>query len=186
MLTIRHLDHLVLRVTDLEAMMGFYTRVLGCPVEKVQADLGLYQLRAGSALIDLVPVDGPLGRKGGAAAGLEGRNLDHFCLRVEPFDAEAILAHLHTRPRNPATIAQAEDTRAAEAVFGTSCNFRCRLVAVQRRSQTFRRRRGGLGSTRTALLRGPQWPSRFLRVENRSVRAVRPRRSAAPPAGAVR
>jgi len=31
--------------------------VLGCPVEKVQEDLGLYQLRAGAALIDLVPID---------------------------------------------------------------------------------------------------------------------------------
>ena len=90
MLTIKHLDHLVLRVTDLRAMMAFYTDVLGCPVEKVQEDLGLYQLRAGSALIDLVPVDGPLGQKGGAAPGKEGRNLDHFCLRVDPFDAEAI------------------------------------------------------------------------------------------------
>lgn len=94
MLQIKHLDHLVLRVTDLKAMMRFYTDVLGCPVEKVQEDLGLYQLRAGTALIDLVPIDGPLGRRGGAAAGAEGRNLDHFCLRVDPFDADAIIAHL--------------------------------------------------------------------------------------------
>jgi glyoxylase I family protein len=94
MLTIRGLDHLVLRVTDLRAMMAFYTDVLGCPIEKVQESLGLYQLRAGNALIDLVPVDGPLGSKGGAAPGVEGRNLDHFCLRVDPFDAESILAHL--------------------------------------------------------------------------------------------
>src|SRR3984885_12783488 len=94
MLTIKQLDHLVLRVTDLRTMMHFYTDVLGCPVEKVQEDLGLYQLRAGTALIDLVPVDGPLGSKGGAAPGAEGRNLDHFCLRVEPFDPLAIIAHL--------------------------------------------------------------------------------------------
>ena len=67
MLRIKHLDHLVLRVTDLRTMMAFYTDVLGCPVEKVQEDLGLYQLRAGTALIDLVPIDGPLGSKGGAA-----------------------------------------------------------------------------------------------------------------------
>ena len=53
MLTIKHLDHVVLRVTDLRAMMAFYTDVLGCSVEKVQEALGLYQLRAGSALIDL-------------------------------------------------------------------------------------------------------------------------------------
>ena len=94
MLTIKQIDHLVLRVTDLPAMMHFYVDILGCPVEKVQEDLGLYQLRAGSGLIDLVPVDGPLGRKGGAAAGKEGRNLDHLCLRVEPFDADRIIGHL--------------------------------------------------------------------------------------------
>ena len=105
MLTITHLDHLVLRVTDLRAMMAFYTDVLGCPVEKIQENLGLYQLRAGSALIDLVPIDGPLGLKGGAAPGVEGRNLDHFCLRVEPFDAEAIIAHLRARGADPAPVA---------------------------------------------------------------------------------
>lgn len=105
MLTIRSLDHLVLRVTDLPAMMAFYTDVLGCPVEKIQADLGLYQLRAGSALIDLVPVDGALGSKGGAPPGAEGRNLDHFCLRIEPFDAEAIIARLRAKGTDPAPVA---------------------------------------------------------------------------------
>jgi glyoxylase I family protein len=105
MLTIKHLDHLVLRVTNLREMMDFYTNVLGCPVEKVQEDLGLYQLRAGSALIDLVPIDGPLGSKGGAAPGREGRNLDHFCLRVEPFDAGGIIAHLRAHGADPAPVA---------------------------------------------------------------------------------
>jgi len=105
MLTIKHLDHLVLRVTNLRAMMDFYTGVLGCPVEKIQEDLGLYQLRAGTALIDLVPVDGPLGLTGGAAPGPQGRNLDHFCLRVEPFDAEAIIAHLRAHGADPAPVA---------------------------------------------------------------------------------
>jgi catechol 2,3-dioxygenase-like lactoylglutathione lyase family enzyme len=104
-LTISGLDHVVLRVTDLSAMMAFYTGVLGCSVEKIQDNLGLYQLRAGSALIDLVPVDGLLGQKGGAAPGPEGRNLDHFCLRVEPFDADAISAHLKARGADPAPVA---------------------------------------------------------------------------------
>jgi glyoxylase I family protein len=105
MLTIKQLDHLVLRVTDLRTMMHFYTDVLGCPVEKIQEDLGLYQLRAGTALIDLVPIDGPLGAKGGAAPGVEGRNLDHFCLGVEPFDAEAIIAHLRQHGADPTPVA---------------------------------------------------------------------------------
>ena len=96
MLHITHLDHVVLRVTDLRATMKFYIDVLGCSVEKVQAELGLYQLRAGAALIDLVPIDGELGRRGGAAPGKEARNMDHFCLRVEPYDADAIIAHLQS------------------------------------------------------------------------------------------
>lgn len=75
-------------------MSRFYCDVLGCRVEKVQQEYGLVQLRAGQSLIDLVSVDGDLGRKGGAAPGAEGRNMDHFCLRVEPFDPLAIIAHL--------------------------------------------------------------------------------------------
>ena len=94
MLRIKNVDHLVLRVSDLDAMLRFYRDVLGCTMEKVQEKLGLYQLRAGSALIDLVPVSGPLGQRGGAAPGREARNMDHFCLRIEPFDAEAIARHL--------------------------------------------------------------------------------------------
>ncbi|HSV45363.1 MAG TPA: VOC family protein [Ramlibacter sp.] len=89
-LAIRDIDHLVLRVRDLPAMLRFYCDALGCSVERRQESIGLVQLRAGTSLIDLVPVDGPLGRKGGAAPGAEGRNLDHFCLRVDPFDEAAI------------------------------------------------------------------------------------------------
>jgi glyoxylase I family protein len=90
----REIDHIVLRVVDLEAMRAFYCNVLGCTVERVQEAIGLLQLRAGSSIVDLVPVDGKLGRAGGAAPGAEGRNLDHFCFRVEPFDEPAIRAHL--------------------------------------------------------------------------------------------
>ena len=56
--------------------------------------IGLLQLRAGASLIDLVDVDGKLGRAGGAAPGAQGRNMDHLCLRVEPFDRDAVVAHL--------------------------------------------------------------------------------------------
>ena len=104
MLQIKQVDHLVLRVIDLPTMMRFYTDVLGCTVEKVQENLGLYQLRAGDALIDLVPVTGPLGQKGGAAPGKEARNLDHFCLQVEPWDAAAIIAHLKQRGAEPGPV----------------------------------------------------------------------------------
>ena len=91
--TIRHIDHLVLRVVDIDRMLAFYVGVLGCATEKVQDTLGLWQLRAGTSLIDLVTVDGTLGRAGGRAPGVEGRNLDHLCLSIEPFDGERLIAH---------------------------------------------------------------------------------------------
>lgn len=94
MIKIREIDHLVLRIVDLERMLAFYCGALGCTVERRQDAIGLVQLRAGSSLIDLVPVDGKLGSMGGAAPGAGGRNMDHFCLRVEPFDEAAIRAHL--------------------------------------------------------------------------------------------
>ena len=94
MITICDIDHLVLRVSDLDAMLRFYCDALGCAVERRLDSIGLVQLRAGRSLIDLVPVDGPLGRAGGAGPGPQGRNLDHFCLRVEPFDETAIRARL--------------------------------------------------------------------------------------------
>lgn len=88
------LDHLVLRIRDERRMREFYCDVLGCREERRLEEFGLVQLRAGSALIDLVTLDGTLGRAGGAAPGSEGRNVDHFCLRIDPFDIEEISAHL--------------------------------------------------------------------------------------------
>lgn len=104
MIAIRAIDHIVLRVVGLDAMIAFYCDVLGCRVERRQDDIGLVQLRAGAALLDLVPVDGKLGRMGGAAPGREGRNLDHVCFRVAPFDQAAMRAHLaaHGVPAGPA------------------------------------------------------------------------------------
>ncbi|PXA89083.1 VOC family virulence protein, partial [Caulobacter sp. D5] len=69
------LDHLVLRVRDPKAMERFYVDILGCTVENRQDAVGLTQLRAGAQLIDLVDVTGRLGLMGGAAPGVEGRNL---------------------------------------------------------------------------------------------------------------
>jgi glyoxylase I family protein len=94
MIHIRDIDHIVLRVKDLQGMLRFYQQVLGCSLERRQDEIGLIQLRAGRSLVDLVPVDGPLGRAGGAPPGKEARNVDHFCFRLEPFDAEAIHRHL--------------------------------------------------------------------------------------------
>lgn len=93
-LTLARIDHIVLRVIQLEPMLQFYCKVLGCRIERRQDEIGLVQLRAGASMVDLVPVDGKLGRQGGAPPGAEGRNLDHICFRVESFDAAAIAAHL--------------------------------------------------------------------------------------------
>ncbi|HTS22521.1 MAG TPA: VOC family protein [Casimicrobiaceae bacterium] len=94
MIRIREIDHLVLRVVDLGAMLRFYCEALGCTVERLQDSIGLVQLRAGRSLLDLVPIGGKLGAAGGAAPGKEGRNLDHFCFRVEPFDEALIREQL--------------------------------------------------------------------------------------------
>ncbi|MBV4553756.1 VOC family protein [Pseudomonas sp. SWRI102] len=92
--TLQRIDHVVLRVKDIERSIAFYTSVLGCELKKRRDDLGLMHLGAGASMIDLVDVDGPLGRHGGAAPGKQGHNVDHVCLRIEPFDEPALLAHL--------------------------------------------------------------------------------------------
>ena len=93
---IRALDHVVLRVTDVERALRFYCEVLGCAEERRIESLGLIQLRAGASLIDLVDVDAPLGAAGGEAPAAEGRNLDHFALELAEFDEAAIRAHLNS------------------------------------------------------------------------------------------
>lgn len=106
MIRIREIDHIVLRVVDPDRMIRFYCDALGCTVERRQEEIGLVQLRAGRSLIDLVPVDGKLGRMGGRAPGKEGRNVDHFCVRVEPFDEGAIRTHLQACGASPGPVEQ--------------------------------------------------------------------------------
>jgi glyoxylase I family protein len=93
-ISIRRLDHVVLRVRDLGAALRFWRDALGCPIERASDALGLYQLRAGESLIDLVPLEGPLGRLGGAAPAAEGRNVDHLALTLVAFDEGAIRTRL--------------------------------------------------------------------------------------------
>lgn len=104
---VERIDHLVFRVRDLDASIAFYDAVLGCSVERRRPDLGLVHLRAGASMVDLVAIDGPLGRVGGAGPATEGRNVDHLCLRVEPFDERAIVRHLSAcgvEPRGAASM----------------------------------------------------------------------------------
>jgi glyoxylase I family protein len=95
MLKIIGLDHLVLRTTEIGAMLQFYCNVLGCVIERSLIDsIGLIQLRAGASLIDLVHVDSELGRLGGKAPVQDGRNLEHFCLTIEGMDEMELNQHL--------------------------------------------------------------------------------------------
>jgi catechol 2,3-dioxygenase-like lactoylglutathione lyase family enzyme len=98
---VRGLDHLVLRTGNCEQMIAFYRDVLGLPIER-QNKSGLTQLRAGNALIDIVPVDD---------RDAPGRNMEHYCLQVAPFDMAAIYAHLEAAG---ATIVKSGDGYGAE------------------------------------------------------------------------
>ena len=103
---IRRIDHVVLRVRDLAASLRFYRDALGCKVERASDALGLFQLRAGESLIDLVPLDGPLGQLGGAGPGAEARNVDHLALGLAGFDPVAIAAHLREHGIEPGEVAE--------------------------------------------------------------------------------
>jgi len=83
-LIIRGIDHVVLRVRDIERMRKFYCDVLGAHHVAYRPEFGMSHLRVGAAMIDLIQVQ----------ALPEGRNMDHLCLRVEPFDQDAIVSHL--------------------------------------------------------------------------------------------
>lgn len=87
------IDHVVIRARNVEIMLDFYMRVIGCSVEKSLENLGLYQLRAGRSLIDLVDALGELEQKGGAVPDNEGHNMDHLCLRVDPWIIDDIQNH---------------------------------------------------------------------------------------------
>ncbi|AZI37412.1 hypothetical protein NT2_01_00890 [Caenibius tardaugens NBRC 16725] len=94
MIALAAIDHVVFRVRDMGAMIAFYQSVFGAQVERRVDDLGLVQIRVGSALVDLIDCADELGLQGGAPPGREGRNVDHVCFRVEPWDEDAILSHL--------------------------------------------------------------------------------------------
>jgi len=100
------LDHVVLRVVDVERAISFYRDVLGCKEERRSDELGLHQLRAGRSLIDLVDVAGPLGRAGGDAPGEGARNVDHIALQVSDFDEAAVRRHLEAHGVEPGEVRQ--------------------------------------------------------------------------------
>ena len=92
--TIKGIDHVVIRARDIGLMTRFYCEVLGCVLERAETDLGLFQLRAGRSLIDLVDVNGEIGQSGGAPPGDEGLNMDHLCIGIDPFNEANLGEHL--------------------------------------------------------------------------------------------
>lgn len=81
---VERIDHVVLRVRDLAAMVRFYEQALGFHEERRLQKLGLVQMRAGASLLDLIASE----RADGAP------NMDHLCFRIEPFDRDAIVTQL--------------------------------------------------------------------------------------------
>lgn len=91
--TVRNIDHVVFRVTDMEASLKFYTEVLGLDIAKRNDLYSMIHIRAGSSMIDLIDIKGKLGVLGGEGPKETGRNVDHVCLRVDPFDEKAIIEY---------------------------------------------------------------------------------------------
>jgi glyoxylase I family protein len=95
-LRVKGLDHVVLRVADIDRAIAFYGDVLGCAVERRLGEIGLVQLRAGAAMIDLVP------KTAGDVDG--GRNMDHFAVQIEAMDVPALSAHLRRHGIDPGEV----------------------------------------------------------------------------------
>jgi glyoxylase I family protein len=85
------IDHVVLRVTNIERSLQFYLDVLGMSLERVVEDMGIYQVRCGRNLIDLMLL--PLGT---TLAGKQERGMDHLCLAIRG-DMDEIVRHLKNK-----------------------------------------------------------------------------------------
>jgi catechol 2,3-dioxygenase-like lactoylglutathione lyase family enzyme len=79
------LDHVVLRVRDQEVSRRFYTEILGCTLDHMNARISLMQLRFGAQLIDLLPA---------GAEAQTGGGLDHVCLSIRCADLGALREEL--------------------------------------------------------------------------------------------
>ncbi|MCP1232024.1 VOC family protein [Acetobacter indonesiensis] len=87
------IDHIVLRVADLERSINFYNKVLGCELDRRRPELGMVHMRAGASMIDLLDINGPIG--GGSTVDQHRANFDHFCLRIDHFDETSLSEYFH-------------------------------------------------------------------------------------------
>jgi glyoxylase I family protein len=91
MFEVAAIDHVVLTTSKPTAMIHFYSQILGCKIERqVSQGIKLVQLRAGSALIDLVILE----QQSAATDADVVRNMDHFCLQLKSISEPDIKAHL--------------------------------------------------------------------------------------------
>ncbi|WP_105189861.1 VOC family protein [Pseudoalteromonas sp. T1lg48] len=86
------LDHVVIRTSKVEQLLAFYQQVLGATLERVLEDEGLYQLRAGTALIDLLCTGGSL--DSGAPPDVRTSPIAHICLQVSAPSEQALIRTL--------------------------------------------------------------------------------------------
>ncbi len=93
-LKVTKLDHVVLRVADLEKSIHFYRDVLGFPEARINEKTGLHQYQAGGSMVDIVPLDSELGTRAGYGPPEAGRNVDHFAFTVSEFDEEVLVSWL--------------------------------------------------------------------------------------------
>lgn len=93
-INITHIDHVVIRVNNLDNMVAFYQDVLGCKLERGPGDGRLAQLRAGLSMIDLVDAKGPIGRHSGDVADHTAPNMDHVCFQIDPWNISAVQEQL--------------------------------------------------------------------------------------------
>ncbi len=97
MISIKKIDHIVIRTVNPKQMIAFYCETLGCKLERELKDFGLAQLRAGESLIDIVDSESELGKQGGGAPTTDSNNLDHFCLQIEPRDEQELINYLKSK-----------------------------------------------------------------------------------------
>jgi len=105
-ISIRRLDHVVIRAANLDRSLCFYRDVLGCAEVRRIDSIGLVQLRCGESMLDIVDVEGPIGKAGGSAAAEGGRNMDHFAVELLEFDEASIRSHLEAYGVEPGEVAE--------------------------------------------------------------------------------
>lgn len=87
------IDHVVFLVDDMARAMAWYADVLGCRPGYSYPKIGMEQVWCGSALIVLWDTSHP-GARNAIPPVAGGRNVDHVCIALSPFDHDDMRAHL--------------------------------------------------------------------------------------------